>query len=126
MKVISDEIAQFIAENGGNYRDALNVALARLESATALLHQATEEQPVNEKLVDALRKILDIRFAEYPDGDESAPYKIIARMQRIAHNALMDCIEQSERHRSQEISWDELFASALFGFDSSKTLGSSF
>ena len=43
---------------------------------------------VNDKLAGALRQILDIRFAEYPDGDESAPYKIITRMHRIAQNAL--------------------------------------
>ena len=30
---VSETIAQFIAENGGNTRDALNVALARLEAA---------------------------------------------------------------------------------------------
>ncbi len=47
-----------------------------------------EEPTTNESLVDALRKILEIRFAEYPDGDESAPFKIITRMQRIARNAL--------------------------------------
>lgn len=88
---VSQIIDQFIAENGGNTRDALNVALARLENATALLIAATqqeEEQPINDKLADALRQILDIRFAEYPDGDESAPFKIITRMQRIAKNAL--------------------------------------
>lgn len=47
-----------------------------------------EEPTINETFVDALRKILEIRFAEYPDGDESAPFKIITRMQRIAKNAL--------------------------------------
>lgn len=77
----SQIIDQFIAENGGNTRDALNVALARLENATAIM-------PVNDKLTEALRQIIDIRFAEYPDGDESAPYKIIIRMQRIANKAL--------------------------------------
>lgn len=30
---VSEQIDQFIAENGGNTRDALNVALARLEAA---------------------------------------------------------------------------------------------
>ena len=86
----SQILDQFIAENGGNARDALNVALARLENATALIaaQQQSEEMPVNEKLAGALRQILDIRFAEYPDGDQSAPYKIITRMQRIARNAL--------------------------------------
>ncbi len=39
-------------------------------------------------LTEALQKILEIRFSEYPDGDESAPYKIIAKMQRIANEAL--------------------------------------
>lgn len=34
---VSQQIDQFIAENGGNERDALNVALARLEQATRLL-----------------------------------------------------------------------------------------
>lgn len=34
---VSEQIDQFIAENGGNERDALNVALARLEQATRLL-----------------------------------------------------------------------------------------
>lgn len=168
---ISQIIDQFIAENGGNTRDALNVALARLENATALLLAAQqqsefldaekEDEPeipwdkledwvqwvamdedgqwwefehepsptsddywrstkpgkgnpvniipftapdwrtslrqrptpavspsVNEKLADALRQILDICFAEYPDWDESSPFRIITRMQRIAKNAL--------------------------------------
>jgi hypothetical protein len=30
---VSEQIDQFIAENGGNTRDALNVALTRLETA---------------------------------------------------------------------------------------------
>jgi len=30
---VSEQIDQFIAENGGNTRDALNVALTRLEAA---------------------------------------------------------------------------------------------
>ena len=30
---VSEQIDQFIAENGGNTRDALNVALCRLEAA---------------------------------------------------------------------------------------------
>ncbi len=30
---VSEQIDQFIAENGGNTRDALNIALTRLESA---------------------------------------------------------------------------------------------
>ena len=34
---VSEKINQFIAENGGNERDALNVALARLELATEQL-----------------------------------------------------------------------------------------
>lgn len=83
----SQILDQFIADNGGNARDALNVALARLENATALLlaaQQQSEEMPVNDKLAGALRQILDIRFAEYPDGDEGAPFKIITRMQRIS------------------------------------------
>jgi hypothetical protein len=162
----SQILDQFIAENGGNTRDALNVALARLGNATALLIAAQQQSEflstdkesgqeipwdkfedwvqyvamdedgqwwefenkpfltpdywrstkpgkgnpvnfipftasdwrtslrqrpnptVNDKLTDALRQILDIRFAEYPDGDESAPYKIITRMQRIANKAL--------------------------------------
>ena len=34
---VSEEINKFIAENGGNERDALNVALTRLELATEQL-----------------------------------------------------------------------------------------
>ena len=34
---VSEQINQFIANNGGNERDALNVALARLEIASELL-----------------------------------------------------------------------------------------
>ena len=34
---VSEKINQFIAENGGNERDALNVALTRLELATEQL-----------------------------------------------------------------------------------------
>ena len=173
-KSVSQLLDQFIAENGGNARDALNVALARLENATALLLVAQQESEdvlvnfldadkepepeiqweklegwvqyvamdasgqwwkyevepdrddrdcdwwsvegrkrliqlnaipftapdwrtslhkrpnptSNDKFAVALRQILDIRFAEYPDGDQSATYKIITRMQRIARNAL--------------------------------------
>jgi hypothetical protein len=47
---VSEQIDQFIAENGGNTRDALNVALTRLEvleakyaELLALILQAVEE-----------------------------------------------------------------------------------
>jgi hypothetical protein len=36
----------------------------------------------------ALQKITEVRFCDYPDDDPSAPYKMIARMQSIAHRAI--------------------------------------
>lgn len=39
---VSDKLNQFIAENGGNERDALNVALARLEVAEKALRQISD------------------------------------------------------------------------------------
>ena len=53
-KSISEQIDQFIAENGGNTMDALNVALARLEAALnkvlvleEMLKQEQEENQEN-------------------------------------------------------------------------------
>lgn len=43
---ISEQIDQFITENGGNTRDALNVALARLE--LALNQVLTLEERLNQ------------------------------------------------------------------------------
>lgn len=39
---VLEKINQFIAENGGNERDALNVALARLEAAERILKQISD------------------------------------------------------------------------------------
>jgi hypothetical protein len=38
----------------------------------------------------ALQKITEVRFCDYPDDDPSTPYKMIARMQSIAHRAIED------------------------------------
>lgn len=39
---VSKKINQFISENGGNERDALSVALARLEVAERVLRQVSD------------------------------------------------------------------------------------
>jgi glutamate 5-kinase len=39
---VSEKINQFISENGGNERDALNIALARLEAAEQVLLQISD------------------------------------------------------------------------------------
>ena len=50
---VSEQIDQFIAENGGNTRDALNVALARLEAALnkvlVLEERLKQDQEENEE-----------------------------------------------------------------------------
>lgn len=49
---VSEKINQFIAENGGNERDALNVALTRLELATEQLEylkKAIEEIDISDE-----------------------------------------------------------------------------
>lgn len=52
---VKDELNKFIAENGGNERDALNVALARLSFSDARIggYQLTIENDAKDK--DALR-----------------------------------------------------------------------
>lgn len=50
---VSEQIDQFISENGGNTRDALNVALTRLEAALnkvlVLEERLNQEQEENEE-----------------------------------------------------------------------------
>lgn len=46
---VSEQIDQFIAENGGNTRDALNVALARLDLAQREIQSLKDEKEVIRK-----------------------------------------------------------------------------
>jgi len=57
----SQLIEQFIAENGGNTRDALNVALARLENATHIIVQHPHRPNAIEALSEALRRIYAVQ-----------------------------------------------------------------
>lgn len=66
---VSEQIDQFIAENGGNTRDALNVALTRLEAALnkvlVLEERLAQEQSMSliyqvKGQLEANCKILDI------------------------------------------------------------------
>lgn len=66
---VSEQIDQFIAENGGNTRDALNVALTRLEAALnkvlVLEERLAQEQSMSsiyqvKGQLEANFKILDI------------------------------------------------------------------
>jgi hypothetical protein len=55
---VSEQIDQFIAENGGNTRDALNVALTRLEAAlnkVLVLEERfnQEQEEIEENLPDS-------------------------------------------------------------------------
>ena len=44
---VSQQIDQFIEQNGGNARDALNVALARLDAARSILQQISDADASN-------------------------------------------------------------------------------
>lgn len=59
---ISEQIDQFIAENGGNTRDALNVALERLKQMEMKLTavKANAEMEVAKARLNATRELLDI------------------------------------------------------------------
>lgn len=62
MENVSSKIDKFIAENGGNTRDALNVALARIEllqnEKTAILELYDDSESIGSlsaKIVEELR-----------------------------------------------------------------------
>lgn len=56
--MITEQIDKFIAENGGNTRDALNVALARLEASKITIEYLKESldnaENITIKLNDSL------------------------------------------------------------------------
>ncbi len=51
---ISEEINKFVRENGGNERDALNIALARLKSLSQTLERVLEESEQRQQALDNL------------------------------------------------------------------------
>ena len=70
---VSETIDQFIAENGGNTRDALNVALTRLEQMEMTLAavRANAQMEVTKAHLNATRALLDILIKNEEDLQES-------------------------------------------------------
>ena len=70
---VSEQIDQFIAENGGNTRDALNVALTRLEQMEMKLAavRANAQMEVTKAQLNATREVLDILIKNEEDLQES-------------------------------------------------------
>lgn len=70
---VSEQINQFIAENGGNTRDALNVALTRLEQMEMKLAavRANAQMEVTKAKLNATRELLDILIKNEQDLQES-------------------------------------------------------
>lgn len=70
---VSEQIDQFIAENGGNTRDALNVALTRLEQMEMKLAavRANAQIEVTKARLNALRGLVDILIKNEQDLQES-------------------------------------------------------
>ena len=62
----TEQINNFIAENGGNVRDALNVALTRLQLAENKLAQEAPQPDLN----DFLNRINNIMWNSYMVKDE--------------------------------------------------------
>lgn len=70
---INEKSSQFIAENGGNTRDALNVALTRLEQMEMKLAavRANAQMEVTKAQLNATRALLDILIKNEQDLQES-------------------------------------------------------
>ena len=70
---VSEQIDQFIAENGGNTRDALNVALTRLEQMEMKLAavRANAQMEVTKAQLNATREVLDILIKNEEDLQDS-------------------------------------------------------
>jgi len=70
---VSEQIDQFIAENGGNTRDAINVALTRLEQMEMKLAavRANAQMEVTKAQLNATRALLDILIKNEQDLQES-------------------------------------------------------
>lgn len=61
---VTEQIDQFIAQNGGNTRDALNVALARLRFTEKRLNDIKNRESAAPELVEAIKGLAMVIVAE--------------------------------------------------------------